>query len=76
WPRVGIFAQRAPQRPNRIGVTICEIVAVEGRNLIVRALDAADGSPVLDIKPVWQELQPRTPIRQPEWVGRMARDYW
>lgn len=76
WPRVGIFAQRAPQRPNRLGVTICGIEGVEGLSLFIRGLDAADGSPVLDIKPVWRAFQPRGAIRQPDWVSKMTRDYW
>ena len=51
WPKVGIFAQRGKNRPNRIGVTVCAIVAVDGLNLEVEGLDAIDGTPVLDIKP-------------------------
>src|SRR6187549_3131997 len=42
WPLVGIFAQRGRNRPNRLGVSVCEIVGVEGRNLIVEGLDAID----------------------------------
>jgi tRNA-Thr(GGU) m(6)t(6)A37 methyltransferase TsaA len=65
WPKVGIFAQRGKGRPNRLGVTIVEIVAREGRTLTVTGLDAIDGTPVLDIKPVMAEFLPRTPVRQP-----------
>src|SRR4051812_13441922 len=39
WPRVGIFAQRAKDRPNRLGLCTCELVAVEGASLVVRGLD-------------------------------------
>jgi tRNA-Thr(GGU) m(6)t(6)A37 methyltransferase TsaA len=52
WPLVGIFAQRAKDRPNRLGATIVEIVARSGRTLKVKGLDAIDGTPVIDIKPV------------------------
>src|SRR5262245_48189059 len=52
WPRVGIFAQRRSARPNRLGATIVEFVARAGRMLEVRGLDALDGTPVVDIKPV------------------------
>lgn len=45
WPSVGIFAQRAKARPNRIGVTVCRLVRVEGLELTVAALDAIDGTP-------------------------------
>ena len=76
WPRVGIFAQRAKDRPNRLGLTTVEIVKVEGRTLVVRGLDAIDGTPVLDIKPVMQEFLPRTTVRQPEWSRELMRDYW
>src|SRR5271168_4835786 len=50
WPKVGIFAQRGKGRPNRIGVTICRLLSVDGLNLSVQGLDAIDGTPVLDIK--------------------------
>jgi tRNA (adenine37-N6)-methyltransferase len=76
WPAVGIFAQRGKSRPNRIASTICRIVAVEGRTLIVSELDAIDGTPVLDIKPVMQECLPRDPVRQPEWAHQLMRHYW
>lgn len=76
WPRVGIFAQRAKDRPNRLGATIVEITGREGRTLTVRGLDAIDGTPVLDIKPVMIEFLPRTSVRQPDWSRELMRDYW
>jgi len=76
WPRVGIFAQRAKDRPNRLGLTTVEIVCVEGRTLTVSGLDAIDGTPVLDIKPVMQEFLPRAPVRQPNWSRELMREYW
>src|SRR5215475_8555424 len=59
WPRIGIFAQRGKNRPNQIGSTICRVIGVEGRTLTVSELDAVDGTPVLDIKPVMMEFLPR-----------------
>ncbi|MCL6429868.1 MAG: tRNA (N6-threonylcarbamoyladenosine(37)-N6)-methyltransferase TrmO [Anaerolineae bacterium] len=50
-PRRGVFALRSPRRPNPIGVTVVDLVAIEGNVLRVRGLDALDGTPVLDIKP-------------------------
>jgi tRNA-Thr(GGU) m(6)t(6)A37 methyltransferase TsaA len=50
-PTVGIFATRAPVRPNPIGLTLVELVTREGNVLFVKGLDALDGTPVLDIKP-------------------------
>mgnify|MGYP001765418290 CR=1 FL=1 len=76
WPEVGIFAQRGSPRPNRIGVTTVEIVAVEGRRLTVRGLDAIDGTPVLDIKPVMRGFEPRGDICEPAWAGEIMKDYW
>src|SRR3954453_18879409 len=59
WPRVGILAQRAKARPNRIGATTRELVEADGPELRVRGLDAIDGTPVLDVKPYMQEFGPR-----------------
>ncbi len=76
WPRVGIFAQRGKNRPNRIGSTICRIVRLEGQSVIVAGLDAIDGTPVLDIKPVMVEFLPRSAVRQPQWSHELMQDYW
>ncbi len=76
WPKTGIFAQRGKNRPNRIGSTICRIVAVEGSVLVVAELDAIDGTPVIDIKPVMQEFLPRSVVRQPEWSRELMARYW
>lgn len=76
WPRVGIFAQRARRRPNRIGVSVCQILAVDGRVIRVRGLDAIDGSPVLDLKPVMAEFLPRSAVRQPGWSQALMAGYF
>jgi len=76
WPLVGIFAQRGKNRPNRLGLTIVDIIGVAGRILTVRGLDAIDGTPILDIKPVMREFQPRGEIRQPAWVAELMAGYW
>ena len=76
WPRVGIFAQRAKDRPNRIGVSVCAVLGVEGRDVRVRGLDAVDGTPVLDLKPVMREFLPRGEVRQPAWAAELMRGYW
>lgn len=76
WPAVGILAQRAKARPNRIGVTICELVGVDAFQLRVRGLDAIDGTPVLDVKPYVTAFGPRGEVRQPAWVEELMRDYW
>ena len=76
WPQVGIFAQRAKARPNRIGVSVCRLLTVEGRTLTVQALDAIDGTPVLDIKPHMVEFAARGPVRQPTWSHELMTGYW
>jgi tRNA-Thr(GGU) m(6)t(6)A37 methyltransferase TsaA len=76
WPAVGIFAQRAKNRPNRLGLCTCELVAVEGSTLRVRGLDAIDGTPVLDIKPYLTEFAPRSEVRQPPWSHELMADYF
>jgi tRNA-Thr(GGU) m(6)t(6)A37 methyltransferase TsaA len=75
-PEVGIFAQRASGRPNRIGVSTCELVGVQGSKLSVRGLDAVDGTPVLDIKPHLRSMGPRGEVREASWVGRVMENYW
>lgn len=76
WPLTGILAQRAKNRPNRIGSTICRVVRREGRTLWVRELDAVEGTPVIDIKPVMREFLPREEVRQPAWSVELMREYW
>lgn len=51
-PKRGVFTLRSPHRPNPIGITVVDLLAIEGNVLRVRGLDAFDGTPVLDIKPV------------------------
>ena len=76
WPKVGIFAQRAKRRPNRIGLACCRILGVEGLRLRVADLDAIDGTPVLDVKPWVREFGPRGDVRQPEWMTELMKDYF
>jgi tRNA-Thr(GGU) m(6)t(6)A37 methyltransferase TsaA len=49
-PKRGVFALHTPYRPNPIGVTVVDLLSVEGNALRVRGLDALNGTPVLDIK--------------------------
>jgi tRNA (Thr-GGU) A37 N-methylase len=76
WPAVGIFAQRGKNRPNRLGSTICRVLRVEDARLYVAELDAIDGTPVIDIKPVMAEFLPRHEVRQPAWSHELMREYW
>ncbi|MFF4369553.1 SAM-dependent methyltransferase [Streptomyces sp. NPDC001594] len=76
WPLVGIFAQRGKNRPNRLGVSRCRVVRVEGLDVHVEGLDAVDGTPVLDLKPYMEEFGPRGGVHQPEWATALMRDYY
>jgi tRNA (adenine37-N6)-methyltransferase len=76
WPQVGIFAQRAKMRPNRLGVSVCRLVGRKGLTLRIEALDAIDGTPVLDVKPVMAEFLPRGEVRQPDWSRELMATYW
>lgn len=77
WPEVGILAQRPKMRPNRIGVTTCELMAVRPGGVIeVRGLDAVDATPVLDVKPYFSEFGPRGDVRQPAWSRELMAGYW
>ena len=76
WPAVGIFAQHGRMRPNRLGVSICRLVQVRGLSIEVEGLDAVDGTPLLDIKPVWSGYLPRGAIREPEWARQLMAKYW
>jgi tRNA-Thr(GGU) m(6)t(6)A37 methyltransferase TsaA len=76
WPLVGIFAQRAKGRPNRLAVSTVRLLKVEGLKLTVQALDAIDGTPVLDIKPYMAEFGPKGEVRQPQWSRELMEDYF
>jgi tRNA-Thr(GGU) m(6)t(6)A37 methyltransferase TsaA len=52
----GVFATRSPERPNPIALCLVDLVRLEGNRLTVRGLDALDGSPLLDIKPFYRDL--------------------
>ncbi len=76
WPSVGILAQRAKDRPNRIGVTVCRLAGVRPFRIDVVGLDAVNGSPVLDVKPYLAEFGARGEVRQPTWSTELMAGYW
>jgi tRNA-Thr(GGU) m(6)t(6)A37 methyltransferase TsaA len=76
WPLAGIFAQRGKNRPNRIGLTICEVLRVDSTTLHLKGLDAIDGTPVLDLKPWMSGFAPRGEIREPRWAHELMSGYW
>ena len=76
WPLTGILAQRAKDRPNRLGVTVCRLLGADDLTIRVRGLDAIDGTPVLDVKPYMSGFAPRGPVMEPAWAEELMADYW
>lgn len=75
-PMVGILSQRAKDRPNPIGITSVEIVAVNKNIVTVKGLDAINNTPVLDIKPYYPMYDSRVNTVIPEWVERLMENYF
>ncbi|MBT4034425.1 MAG: SAM-dependent methyltransferase [Candidatus Marinimicrobia bacterium] len=75
WPKLGLLAQRSSYHPNPIGLSTAKILDIEGSVLKVQGLDAVNGSPILDIKPVYREFLPEDTI-QPQWVSELLKNYW
>jgi len=67
-PLVGLFAARTPNRPNRIGKATVRLLQRQGNILMVRGLDALDGSPVIDIKPYLPGYDSATDATVPQWI--------
>ncbi|WP_027407700.1 tRNA (N6-threonylcarbamoyladenosine(37)-N6)-methyltransferase TrmO [Anoxybacteroides tepidamans] len=76
YPKVGIFAQRAKNRPNKLGLTTVKLIKRQGKKLYVQGLDAIDGTPVLDIKPTMKEFLPPEEVKQPAWTTDIMKHYW
>ncbi|MCB2206967.1 MAG: tRNA (N6-threonylcarbamoyladenosine(37)-N6)-methyltransferase TrmO [Bacteroidetes bacterium] len=55
----GVFSTRAPNRPNPIGISIVQLIRIEGNILYIKDLDIVDGTPLLDIKPFVAEFDIR-----------------
>ena len=75
-PELGIFAQRAKDRPNPLGITVVPIQRVTAEGLVVRGLDAIDGTAILDLKPYFPQFDSASGARVPEWVERLMKGYF
>ena len=73
-PLTGVFAARAPVRPNLIGLTVARLLGVEGRRVILEGLDAREGTPVLDIKPYLPVSDAISKATAPELFPRLEND--
>jgi len=72
WPEVGVFAQRNIDRPNRILLSTVELLSVSDRTLEVRGLDGIDGTPVIDIKPVFRWTVPTGELTVAAWSEELG----
>ena len=75
-PKIGIFAQRAKHRPNPIGITAVKIIGISDNFLIVKGLDAIDGTPVLDVKPYYPQYDCINDATTPDWVKIIMDNYF
>ena len=76
WPAVGIFAQRNKDRPNRLLLTSVRLVEVRDRQLLVSGLDLIDGTPIVDIKPVFRWTTAHGDITAPSWSDELGENYF
>ncbi|MFC2006401.1 tRNA (N6-threonylcarbamoyladenosine(37)-N6)-methyltransferase TrmO [Chloroflexota bacterium] len=67
-PLTGLFATRTPNRPNRIGKATVRLLQRQGSILMVKGLDALDGTPVIDIKPYLPGYDSAADTKVPQWV--------
>ncbi len=75
-PEIGIFSQRAKDRPNPIGITAVRILGIGEGFLDVRGLDAVDGTPVLDIKPYVPQFDRIDAATVPPWMDKLMEGYF
>jgi len=71
---MGVLATRSPHRPCPIGLSIAQILAIDGSKLLLGGADVVDGSPVLDIKPYIPFADSVDGASTPSWVGNGAKD--
>ena len=69
----GVFATRAPRRPNAIGLSIVRLVSVNDGELVIEGVDVLDGTPLIDIKPYVPEFDAHVPSRA-GWLDERRQD--
>ena len=70
----GLFATRAPARPNPIGLSVVRLLGVEGNILRIENVDMLDGTPLLDIKPYIPDIEPEV-VERLGWYGEARRRF-
>ena len=74
FPLTGVFATCSPARPNPISVTAVRLLERRGNVLVVKGLEAVDGSPVIDIKPYTPYYYRARNVRVPDWIAQVERE--
>lgn len=69
----GLFATRAPKRPNPIGLSVVKLITIKGSTLIIEEIDVVDGTPLLDIKPYVPEFDKQKTFRI-GWLTKRVKD--
>jgi len=67
----GLFATRAPSRPNPIGISVVRLVKIDSEKLYVKDIDVVDGTPLLDIKPYVPEFDVRK-VDRTGWLENVS----
>jgi tRNA-Thr(GGU) m(6)t(6)A37 methyltransferase TsaA len=75
-PEHGVLATRSPCRPNPIGITLAEILTIEGNKIRVTGLDALNGTPILDIKPYEEHFDSSVGIERERGPGYRPQDVY
>jgi tRNA-Thr(GGU) m(6)t(6)A37 methyltransferase TsaA len=65
----GVFATRAPRRPNPIGLSVVKLLGIEGRTLHIEEVDIVDGTPLLDMKPYVPEFD----VKRAKRIGWLSK---
>ena len=73
-PEVGVLASRSPNHPNPLGLTLVELLEKKGNTLVVKGLDAIDGTPIIDIKPYNGYHDSVNGERIPKWLRRLIKE--
>ncbi len=71
-PLVGVFATRSPRRPNPMGVSSVKLLKINDNVLMVKGLDALNGTPILDIKPFSKKHDHAEDAKTPWWIERFS----
>ena len=70
----GVFATRAPSRPNSIAFSAVKLIRRQGNQLVIQGVDMIDGSPLLDLKPYIHSIDSRPDCKRDGWIAKRRMD--